>query len=168
MNKPLIALACFASLAIAGCQPDAAAPATDTADAGSTVAPAATPTEIMPASEPLSSDTAPGFDMKGFAGTFTGTVPCDGCPASDTNLVLNPDGTYLIRETAQDGDDAVAEMDGTWTVEADNSQVRLDPNSKEEQDRLFAIASDEQLTALAPDGQPLPAGSEHSLTRQSQ
>ena len=59
-------------------------------------------------------------------------------------------------------------MDGTWTVEADDSQVRLDPNSKEEQDRLFAITSDEQLTAVAPDGQPLPAGSEHSLTRQSQ
>ena len=56
--------------------------------------------------------------------------------------------------------------DGTWTTEAGDKTVRLDPHSKSEQDRLFAIASNGELKALDLQGQPLPATQPHSLLRE--
>ncbi|MGQ4584085.1 copper resistance protein NlpE N-terminal domain-containing protein [Lysobacter sp. F60174L2] len=162
MNKPLLALACLTVIAVAACQPEPAATTTAAPGAAET-APA--PVDVAPAGEDLSSDNA-GFDMKGFAGTFSGTLPCADCPGIDTTLVLNPDGTYEISEAYQDSDGVVTRMDGTWTVEADDSQVRLDPNSKSEQDRLYAITSNEEITMLDLEGNPAESGLDYSLDRQ--
>jgi copper homeostasis protein (lipoprotein) len=165
MNKTLTALACLASLVAAGCQQQPAEPAADAASMEAAPAPVAT--GITPTAESSGSDQGPGFDMKGFAGTFTGTMPCANCPGIDTTLELAADGTYRITEVYQEEDVAPREMDGTWTVEADDRQIRLDPNSKEEQDRLFEITSEQQITQLDLEGRPIASGLDHSLTRQS-
>ena len=162
MNKPLLALACLTVIAVAACQPEPAATTTAAPGAAET-APA--PVDVAPAGEDLSSDNA-GFDMKGFAGTFGGTLPCASCPGIDTTLVLNPDGSYAISEAYQDEPGPAIEMDGTWTAEANGQRIRLDPNSKTEQDRLFAIASQQQITQLDPEGRAVESGLDYSLSRQ--
>lgn len=161
MTKHSLALACFAVFAVAACKPEPAEPAAD-----ATIAAETAPVAVEVASdESLSSDNA-GFDMKGFAGTFSGTLPCASCPGIDTTLVLKPDGTYEITETYQGENGAPATMDGTWTVEAGDAQIRLDPNSKSEQDRLFAISSQQQITQLDVEGKPAASGLDYSLDRQ--
>ena len=162
MTKPLLALACLTVFALAACKPEPAEPAAQAPTAADT-APAEV--AITPTSEALSSDTA-GFDMKGFAGTFSGTLPCADCPGIDTTLVLNPDGSYDITEVYQDEQGPPTEMDGTWTAEANGQQIRLDPNSKSEQDRLFAIASQQEITQLDLEGKPAESGLDYSLSRQ--
>lgn len=159
MTKPLLALACLTVFAVAACKPEpaepiAATPATVDAPAASGLNPPA-----------VSSD-ARGFDMKAFAGTFSGTLPCASCPGIDTTLELDAEGTYAIAEVYQDEDGPAIETDGTWTVEASNGQVRLDPNSKSAQDRLFAISSNDQLTQLDLEGQPIDSALDYSLDRQ--
>jgi len=162
MTKPLIALACLTAFAVAGCKPEPAEPAAE-APAVAETAPAAV--AITPTGAALSSHNA-GFDMKGFAGTFGGTLPCASCPGIDTTLVLNPDGSYAISEAYQDEPGPAIEMDGTWTAEANGQRIRLDPNSKTEQDRLFAIASQQQITQLDPEGRAVESGLDYSLSRQ--
>ncbi|MGQ4659113.1 copper resistance protein NlpE N-terminal domain-containing protein [Lysobacter sp. F6437] len=163
MNKSLLALVCLTVFTVAACKPE---PAETTAETPTAAEAAPAPIDVMPAGEDLSSDN-PGFDMKGFAGTFSGTLPCADCPGIDTTLVLNPDGTYDIDEAYQDSDGVVAKMDGTWTVEADDRQIRLDPNSKSEQDRLYAITSNEEITMLDLEGKPAASGLDYSLDRQA-
>ena len=143
MTTRFLALACLTVLAVTACKPDTPEPAAGL-PAAETAAPVAT--DLTPVREDLSSDHS-SFDMKGFAGTFSGTLPCDSCPGIDTTVVLNPDGT--------------------WTVEADDRQIRLDPNSKSEADRLYAITSQQQITQLDADGQAAQGGLDYSLDRQA-
>lgn len=159
---PRFALALAAAVALAACKPQAPAEAPAPAAAPDPAAPAAAepapaPADAMPANLP--------FDQKGFAGTFKGTLPCADCPGIDTTLVLNADGTYRL-DTVYQGKPRAFSADGTWTTEAGDRTVRLDPNSKAEQDRLFAIASNGELKALDLQGQPLPDTHPHSLMRE--
>lgn len=159
MTHRLLALACLTVFAVA-CTPEEPAAPVDVAPAAAETAPATSgivPTGDDPANA--------GFDMRAFAGTFDGTLPCASCPGIDTTLVLNPDGTYAITESYQGEAGAPAEMDGTWTVEADGGQIRLDPNSKSEDDRLYAIDSDDRITQLSADGTPAESGLDYGLTR---
>ncbi|MGH8085880.1 MAG: copper resistance protein NlpE [Lysobacter sp.] len=162
MTHKLLALACFAVVAVTACKPEPAEPVEPIPTAAET-APVAV--DVTPTGESLSSDNA-GFDMKGFAGTFSGTLPCASCPGINTTLVLKPGGTYDITEVYQDEDGPAAKMDGTWTAEANGKQIRLDPNSKSERDRLFAIASQQEITQLDLEGQPVESGLDYSLRRQ--
>lgn len=162
MTKPLLALACLVVFAVAACKPEPTVPAAEMAAPAETAAAAV---DLNPSMEGVSSDSR-GFDMKAFAGTFSGTLPCASCPGIDTTLVLDADGTYAITEAYQDQQGPAIEMDGTWTVEANDRQVRLDPNSKREPDRLFAISSNEQLTQLDLEGQPVDSGLDYRLSRQ--
>ncbi|SJZ68909.1 copper resistance protein NlpE N-terminal domain-containing protein [Novilysobacter spongiicola] len=145
----LATLACFAALAV-GCQQETAAPAAAPVEP---VVEEAQPTpDIVPAANP-STDGA-GFDMRAFAGTFGDET---------TTVELRPDGTYeIVDRDAAGGGEAV--MDGTWTVEADDRHIRLDPNTKAEEDRLFAISSDDELQTLDAEGQPASDG--RTLSRQ--
>jgi len=161
MTYRLIALACLTALTVAACSREEPAAPADAAPAAAETAPATV--DIVPTGE--SPDNAE-FDVRAFAGTFSGTLPCASCPGIDTTLVLNPDGTYAITETYQDEAGAPAEMDGTWTVEVDGKQIRLDPNSKSEDDRLFAIDSDDRITQLSADGTPAESGLDYGLERQ--
>jgi len=81
---------------------------------------------------------AAGFDVKAFAGTFA----TDGA-----QLQLATDGTYTLVVHAESADADLATT-GTWSVEADGTELLLDPDSKDEPDRRYAITTNDALTAL--------------------
>ena len=134
MNRKLLALACVVAFAAVACKKE------EPAEAPKATIPGTSVIDVSPT--PVSSDQAPTFDQKGFAGTFT---------AGDASLTLNADGTYLHTNGAD-------KMDGTWTVEANDKHIRLDPNSKEAEDGLFEITSNDELSPLTADGQPDASG----------
>jgi len=156
-TRPLLTLACLLSLSATACKPQTPAEP-DAAPAVAPVTVQEAPTVAAPPVTDTSSSVAPTFDRKAFAGTFKGILPCTDCSGVDTALELRPDGTYAISETYQ-GKAGGAKMQGTWTVEASDQHLRLDPDSKSEADRVFAIASNEQIAPVGQDGQPA-AGSQ--------
>ena len=122
MNRSLLTLALLATLAATACKPQAPAPAEPAAQAN-TAAEAPTPAP-MPDAAPAE---AP-FDLKGFAGTFA---------TADTKITLNTDGSYVI--------DGATQGDGTWTAEENGKRIRLDPNSKADEDRVYSVVSHDQI-----------------------
>ena len=137
MNPKLLTLACvvICSLAVAGCKPqppaEAAAPVASEAPATAIAAVAIAPVAAAPA-----------LDQKGFAGTFAG---------GGSTVTLVADGTFNLKESD-------AAFDGSWTAEADGARLRLDPNSKAEPDRLFAVGGQDEIRPLDADGQPIEGG----------
>lgn len=121
-------------------------------------APAAAPAEATPApvaieSPPASSEKDLPFDTKAFAGRFEGTLACADCPAIAAELELSADGTFALETRDKAGE--AARQSGTWTVEDKDARLRLDPDSKREEDRLFAIVSQRELRALDATGNPI-------------
>jgi hypothetical protein len=138
-------LAVVVLITLAACQPESAEPV-----APAEPLPAAVPVEVAVANA-VPAENNSTFDQRSFAGTFTGTVA-----GAQVALTLAADGSFVLSQTPAGSRDA-STSDGTWTVEADDRQVRLDPNSKAEADRLFAISSNDRIAPLASDGTPLPA-----------
>lgn len=166
--------ALLATVAIAGCRREAPAEAVASPESARTDAVAEAPAPVAMETADLATSSADApfdvmpfdvmpFDIKGFAGTFSGVLPCTGCTGIDCRLVLNADGTFHLDETRRgDGDGAGSgdsSLEGTWTVEADDTRLRLDPNSKSQDDRLFEILSNDGIRALTPDGSPIEGGS---------
>ncbi|KQY52088.1 copper resistance protein NlpE [Lysobacter sp. Root494] len=161
MNRMLLLAVMASTLAIAACKPQAPAePAAEAAPAA-TVEPGA---PVAVESAPSVATAAP-FDVKGFAGTFSGTLPCADCPGIDTTISLKPDGTYTVHEAYQGKPDSF-DGDGTWTAEENGQRVRLDPNSKSEQDRLFVVKSNDEIESLDLEGKPIAAEMPHALKRE--
>lgn len=163
MNRKPVAVttlfACIAVLSLAACQQQE--PPAEPAEPVAEAAPPTEPAPLIPTANPDGGD----FDHKGFAGNFEGTLPCADCPGIDTTLQLAPDGTYVLGEVYQEGEDGAFKSEGTWAAEADGKQIRLDPASKSEEDRLYAIASQDELVPLGSDGEPAASGNEYRLTR---
>lgn len=155
--------ALFATVVIAAlsaCKPQAPAEApAPPAQPEAAAAPAA------PAADALPSAQGAPFDAKAFAGTFTGTLPCADCPGIDTRLVLAADGTYTITESYQARSAPELKGDGTWTAEENNQRLRLDPNSKSDNDRLFAILSNDEIRQLDMEGKPIDSKLPYNLKR---
>jgi len=133
--------ALFALAALAGCRrEEAAAPS---APPPPTNAPAAVATLASPATVAapfgVAASAAPGehtdFDAKAFAGTFT---------APGTRISFDADGNYTMRVHAESAN-ADLDSQGTWTLEPDARHVLLDPASKAEADRRYAMASMDEL-----------------------
>jgi copper homeostasis protein (lipoprotein) len=165
MNRKHFTTLCLVALvALAGCKRETAA-SPDVGPAAETQAVATTPAEIAPATEPApEAETA--LDTRAFAGNFSGTLPCADCPGIDTTLELHGDGTFMLMEAYQERKVEPAMLDGTWTAEENGNRIRLDPNSKSEQDRLYAVTSRDQITQLGSDGTPQAAtGLDFSLRR---
>ncbi|QNP40368.1 copper resistance protein NlpE [Lysobacter solisilvae (ex Woo and Kim 2020)] len=159
MNRKLLLLAVLSTIAVAACKPEQ--PPAEAAMPAATAEPVApVAVESAPAAAPADVP----FDTKGFAGVFTGTLPCADCPGIDTRVALNRDGTYQIEETYQ-GKPERFSGDGTWTAEENGKRVRLDPNSKSQEDRLFAVASPEQIDQLDTAGNAIETTMPHSLKR---
>ena len=160
-RKHLTILFLVAVVALAGCQRETP----DVAPAAETQPVATSAAETAPAAEPVpEAETA--LDTRAFAGNFSGTLPCADCPGIDTTLELHGDGTFMLMETYQERKVEPAMIDGTWTAEENGSRIRLDPNSKSEQDRLYAVDSHDRITQLGNDGKPLVAtGLDFSLKR---
>ena len=171
-QRILFATALCAAVLAAGCKPAAddvapaddsatiAAPATDTASAEQAVE--GGPTDVLKAV-----DNAPapeGLDVRAFAGSFSGTIPCADCPGIDATLTLEADGSYATHDVYQERDTSF-DSSGTWTVEEAGRRIRLDPNSKDEQDRLYEVVSNDELRMLDADGNPIESGLNYTLVR---
>jgi hypothetical protein len=134
-----LAVSVSAVLALSACKREEAAPAAP-ADAATIEAPAtiAEPVAASTTPEPVgvSESAAPGehttFDAKAFAGTF-----------EDDNMTVAfaADGTYTLSSHAADG------STGTWTLEPDGHSLRLDPNAKDEADRVYTLVDNDALQA---------------------
>ena len=144
MKQILATAALRGALGLAACQREpepAPAPAAEPAADAAVAAESATVpgTDAIAAVEntpPSTSEAAKAFDARAFAGTFAGT---------DGTLTLAADGTYVF-------DTGSAKTDGTWTTEEKDTRVRLDPNSKAEDDRVYEIAGNDELRLLGADG----------------
>jgi copper homeostasis protein (lipoprotein) len=150
-----VALAALA-LVLAACQREAPAPATPEANAAA--APATTDATPVAATETTMAQAGvqpgPGaIDSKAFAGKFTGTLPCADCPGIDETLELGADGSFTLTDVYRERPQGTFTMQGTWSADADGKRVRLDPGSKAEVDRLFAIDDNDTLTLLGADGE---------------
>lgn len=161
MNQKLLAIACLAVLASTACSKPETAETAIAPEAAVSAEPAPVAAETAAATP----ETVAAFDVKAFAGSFSGTLPCVDCPGIDSKLTLNADGTFALEEARQDSTSAANKLDGTWTVEEDNTRLRLDPNSKSEADRVYAIASNDQIDLLGADGQPDASGLTYGLKR---
>jgi copper homeostasis protein (lipoprotein) len=164
MNRKHLTAACLVALvALAGCKRETEA-APDVAPVAETQPVATTPAGVAPATEPApEANTA--LDTRAFAGNFSGTLPCADCPGIDTTLELNADGSFMLMETYQKRKAAPGMLEGTWTAEENGNRIRLDPNSKSEQDRLYAVTSHDQITQLGSDGAPVANGLDYRLKR---
>lgn len=161
MTKQSLALACLAALALSACNKSAEAPSAP-ADAPK----AAEAAPVAPAPEPIPAEVPKtGFDIAAFAGSFSGTLPCADCAGIDTKLEFKSDGTYAIEETYQGKKDGNAKGDGTWTAEEEGKRLRLDPNSKSDQDRLFEVVSKEEIRLLDQEGKAIDSQLNYTLKR---
>jgi copper homeostasis protein (lipoprotein) len=164
VNARTVLLAGLVVAALSACKPQAPAEQTPVEPS----APAAQPEAVAPAApaaDALPSAQGAPFDTKAFAGTFTGTLPCADCPGIDTRLVLAADGTYTITESYQERSAPELNGDGTWTAEENNQRLRLDPNSKSDNDRLFAILSNNEIRQLDMSGRPIQSELPYNLKR---
>ncbi|MGO1073176.1 copper resistance protein NlpE [Lysobacter sp. CA199] len=161
MNQKLLALACLAAFALSACnKPTEVTPApAETAKTAET-----TP---APTAEPAPEAPKPGFDAAAFAGAFSGTLPCADCAGIDTKIDLKADGSYAIEESYQGKKDGNFKGDGSWTAEEDGKRLRLDPNSKSDNDRLFDVVSHEEIRLLNQEGKAIDSQANHSLKRVS-
>lgn len=173
MNKTLLLASALAAITIAGCNREApVAPAPEaTAPAVTASATIAAPASVARTAEPDLAGAgvqpnAVGFSSKDFAGTFTGALPCADCPGIDETLQLNPDGSFKLTDVYRDRPAGTHSITGSWNSEEKDTRVRLDPNSKGEADRVFAISGTDALEAVGSDGKPLP-GPAQRLTRQN-
>ena len=144
---------------------DRAAPAAGVADARTApvVAPvvASDTTLAQPGIQPERG----AMDAKAFAGPFEGTLPCADCPGIDERLVLSPDGSFILTDVYRERPGGGQTLRGNWSIEPDGASLRLDPGSKDAQDRLFGIEDNDTLVPLGADGNPTGAPGEPRLRR---
>jgi len=139
MTPRLFVFAGLAALAVTACN------RTDPAPPPTVEAPVEAAAEAMPAAPaPMIAADAPKPE-----GTFSATALA-GRYEGEGMLLLNADGTF--NHTINDATD-----EGTWGAEpADSTRVRLDPNSKSQQDRVLQIVSNDELTPVAGDNAMTP------------
>ena len=163
--------AALAMSTLAACQAEAPVPAPAPA-ATEAVAVDAQPdaTEVettlaRPGVQPASS----ADDARALAGTWTGLLPCADCPGIDETLVLDAEGGFVLTDTYRERPDATNVVRGSWSIEADGQRIRLDPGSKTDGDRFFAIGTEAQAGALVPldpEGKPIDSPFDMRLVRE--
>jgi uncharacterized lipoprotein NlpE involved in copper resistance len=166
-HRTLFALAlCACALALAACKPSSDTTAPAGADAPiATAAPATADEARTDVLREVDHSPAPeGLDVRAFAGSFKGTLPCADCPGIDSTLELKGDGSYATHDVYQERD-ARFDSTGTWTVEEAGKRIRLDPDSKDEVDRLYEVASNDELRMLDGDGKAIQGGLDYGLRR---
>jgi copper homeostasis protein (lipoprotein) len=155
MKRMLLIGSILASLTLVGCQRDV--PAVAATDAAAP----APETNLAPAA---AQDSAVDFKGSGFAGTYTGMLPCADCPGIDETLVLKPDGSFTLTDAYRDRPTGTRTVAGSWTSEDGDARIRLDPTGKDEAVRFLAIGPDGALDLLDRDGHA-PTGPRQQLTR---
>lgn len=151
-------------LALTACQREASAPepAAAAPSAAEPVVEAAVETTLAQAGV----QPGPGaIDVKAFAGKFSGALPCADCPGIDETLELGADGSFTLTDVYRERPQGTFALQGTWSTEADGKRIRLDPGSKTEADRLYAIVDNDTLAPLDADGQAIAGAPDLRLTR---
>ncbi|MBG8553328.1 copper resistance protein NlpE [Hymenobacter guriensis] len=98
------------------------------------------------------------------AGTYTDTIPCADCRGILTNLQLNADSTYVLRETYLDKQPAPTAQRGNWRL---RGQVLTLPPSGTHPGRSYLVETSSQLLLLDGSGKPIrDANLDYSLERQ--
>ncbi|MDQ3617962.1 MAG: copper resistance protein NlpE [Pseudomonadota bacterium] len=169
MTLPLHQLACIAlaCLALTACRPDQSAEPDEAPSTVSQALPEATVAADMPEFAPGNTATPDTgrFDARAFAGRFEGTLPCAACPRIDSILDLRADGTYVLNETFPDAMAKNGRSAGTWTAEQGGARLRLDPDSKERPDRLYEVASRDEIRQADTSDGLVPTTVSYSLRR---
>lgn len=166
-RKASLALSALAIVALSSCQQEAPPPAAP-AEAGPAAvaeAPATPPSSKDPGAYEAFTPSGPALDHRAFAGRFSGTLPCASCPGIDTTLVLKDDYSFELTEVHQDSKDPAVLTKGTWTAEEDGHRIRLDPDSKAAEDRLFKAVANDEVQALDKDGNAIESSANLSLRR---
>lgn len=135
------------ALMLSACQREAA-PAADAAEPQPEAAAAQTPVApeaATPGTDAIETvDNGPldpqaqsvgGVDVRAFAGIFS---------TEGARIEFKPDGTYAMTVHAASAD-ADLESSGTWTVQADGTELLLDSNDKSEPDRRYAVVSKDEI-----------------------
>lgn len=173
MNRSLIS---FFAIAIstglmAGCQREPApptAPASTPANPTADATPSAVDTKVddKPDAYEAFVPNGPALDQRAFAGRFTGTLPCATCPGIDTQIEIKDDYTFQLTETYKESKDASPiKTKGTWSAESDGHMLRLDPDSKSEDDRLYQVLANDEIKLLDKEGKPIVGSLDYSLRR---
>ena len=97
-----------------------------------------------------------------FTGTFAGTLPCADCSGVDTQLALNPDGTYVLSETYHKGAPQNFTSAGKWTADKDLKYVALGDSKN-----YYAFHGKDELKKLDATAQPIKSGLNYTLKRQT-
>jgi copper homeostasis protein (lipoprotein) len=154
------ALASLALIGLLGACSEPAAP--DAARVETTPVAADAPAPIAPVAAPAA------LDVRAFAGTFAGILPCAACEGIDSRVELHADGTFRLVETYQgQADGGPFEITGTWTAENAGKQILLDPDSKSEPDHRYDIVSPDEIRMLDLEGKATLSGQNSSLRRQA-
>lgn len=128
----------------------------------------AAPAVAAPASDPAleaAANPVKDFDPRVFAGEFGGTLPCADCEGIDTKIALAGDGTYAIEEIYRGKSQDASKGDGNWTAEDNGHRLRLDPNSKNDEDRLFEVVGQNEIRLMDKEGNAIQSAQNYSLKR---
>ena len=79
--------------------------------------------------------------------------------------MLSADGSFDLTDTYRERPGSEQVVRGSWALEPDGRSIRLDPGSKEAQDRLYAIEGNDALVPLDAEGRPTGAPGEPRLRR---
>lgn len=97
---------------------------------------------------------------------FAGTLPCDGCAGIEAWLVLNPDGSFRLRERNLEGDTTASVSVGRWHISRDSVPV-VALFGRDSVPRRLAMTGALTLRALAKDGSAIESQTPLDLIRVS-
>ncbi len=100
------------------------------------------------------------------AAGYAGTLPCADCAGIETWLVLQPDGSFRLRERYLKGDAAPSIRIGRWSLSRDSVPV-LALHTGDSVPRRLAMTGALTLRALAQDGSPIDSDLPLELVRVS-
>lgn len=107
---------------------------------------------------------APAPVAQNLVGTFADTLPCADCPGILTELTLNADSTYVLRETylGKNNNQPLENRRSQWRV---RGQVLTLPPNGDNPVRRYLVAGPNQLRLLDRDGHVIESHLDYSLER---
>lgn len=120
------------------------------------------PRPIPPVSTPIR-PLPPVVELRNLPATFTGNVPCDGCPGVRYELNLYPDDTFFVRNTRMVRGSAAEDDLGSWVLSSDRRVIILRMASGGTE--RFAIRDNTTLRRLDARGRESEGGQAQDLRR---
>ena len=99
-----------------------------------------------------------------YTGTFFGVLPCADCSGIETEVTLQPGGSYKIGEVYENKTAASFDSSGKWTPAPDLKYVEL-TDSKTSAKTYYAFDGKDALKKLDASAQPIKSDLNYTLTR---